>query len=305
MEKTEGRISGRGRKVNVYYPTMEGVRRAKEILRGLEGEEVTYEGRRVFFADLCNILQASPTKILLSLARGDVELLRAGASGEGFLDRERELSELLEWWRSVSPMLVLYGSKGVGKTTLVKRFLEKVGIEAYWIDVKPDATASDLIHETLGVREFSRSMEEHVQPFLNVVAETGLLVLDGYGEVSLDLADFVSLVLREVARRQSVKLLVIAHESTPAYCRFYALDDVRKGLVRELHLRGLDMEASRSLLGNDDINEEAMRRIYLLTRGCPLYLTLIREGSADELAKVSRFTKPEIRLLLFSGSMRK
>ena len=65
------------------------------------------------------------------------------------------------------------------------------------------------------------------------------------------------------------------------------------------------MEATRRLLGNPAIGEEALRQIYLLTKGCPLYLTLIRDGDGARLKQVSRFTAAEVRLLLFSrGSTR-
>ena len=54
------------------------------------------------------------------------------------------------------------------------------------------------------------------------------------------------------------------------------------------------------MLGNPNIAEEALRRIYLLTKGCPLYLKLIREGDAEALKARSRFTTAEVNLLLFS-----
>jgi len=73
--------------------------------------------------------------------------------------------------------------------------------------------------------------------------------------------------------------------------------DGRDARVREFILAH---EESRELLGTPDIAEEALRRIYLLTKGCPLYLELIREGDAKGLKARSRFTTAEINLLLFS-----
>jgi len=103
------------------------------------------------------------------------------------------------------------------------------------------------------------------------------------------------------APRGGGKLLILAQEATPAYCRFYGRKDVEAGLIAERHLRGLDPEGCRAMLGKPDIEEEALRRVFLLTKGCPLYLRAIREGDEATLQAHSRFTKAEIRLLLYSG----
>src|SRR5205809_239471 len=65
--------------------------------------------------------------------------------------------------------------------------------------------------------------------------------------------------------------------------------------------RGLDREGGRAMLGHPTIDPEALRRVYLLTKGCPLYLRAIREGDEETLRANSRFTKAEIRLLIYSG----
>ena len=99
------------------------------------------------------------------------------------------------------------------------------------------------------------------------------------------------------------KLLVLAQESTPVYCRFYSKGDIDGGRVAEWHLRGLDLEGCRAMLGRATIDPEALRRVYLLTKGCPLYLRAIREGDEETLRAYSRFTKAEIRLLIYSGGL--
>ncbi|HEX9341496.1 MAG TPA: hypothetical protein VF992_10090 [Thermoplasmata archaeon] len=69
----------------------------------------------------------------------------------------------------------------------------------------------------------------------------------------------------------------------------------------ERHLRGLGVDDCRAMLGNPAIDEEALRRVFLLTRGCPLFLRAVREGDEATLRTNSRFTKAEIGLLLYSG----
>ncbi|HWM49944.1 MAG TPA: hypothetical protein VNO76_01170, partial [Thermoplasmata archaeon] len=111
-------------------------------------------------------------------------------------------------------------------------------------------------------------------------------------------------VMRAFLRKSKAvggKLLVLAQESTPAYCRFYSKREIELGAVVERHLHGLDIEGCRALIGKPEIEEEALRRIYLLTKGCPRYLQAIREGDEATLRTHSRFTTAEIRLLLYSG----
>jgi hypothetical protein len=114
--------------------------------------------------------------------------------------------------------------------------------------------------------------------------------------------DTMSAFLRK-AKTAGGKLLVLAQESTPAYCRFYSKKDIDGGHVVERHLRGLDLEGCRAMLGKEAIDADALRRIYLLTKGCPRYLQAIREGDEASLRSHSRFTQAEIRLLLYSGGL--
>src|SRR2546427_427072 len=129
---------------------------------------------------------------------------------------------------------------------------------------------------------------------------TKLLVVDGYGDVEESIVDTMRAFLRN-AKTEGGKVLVLAQESTPAYCRFYSKKDIDGGRVVERHLRGLDLEGCRAMLANQDIDADALRRIYLLTKGCPRYLQAIREGDEASLRAHSRFTHAEIRLLLSSG----
>src|SRR5207245_2918518 len=132
------------------------------------------------------------------------------------------------------------------------------------------ATARD--RPRTGERASDPDQAESVAAALTHVfaGERKLLVLDGYADVEEPVVDALAGFLR--GSRGRGKLLVLAQESTPAYCRFYSRSDVDAGLVAERHLRGLDLEGCRAMLGHPTIDPEALRRVYLLTNGCPLYL---------------------------------
>jgi len=173
-----------------------------------------------------------------------------------------------------------------------------------WLELEPGAdleTFAEGLARATGVHASDPDQSDSVAAAIGRISAgpTKLLVVDGYGDVEDPVVEALATFVRSA--RGKGKLLVLAEESTPAYCRFYSRADIDAGLVAEHHLRGLDLEGCRAMLGNPTIEEEALRRVFLLTKGCPLYLRAIREGDEATLHAHSRFTKAEIRLLLYSG----
>ncbi len=302
VEVREGRLQGRGRKVRVYTLTEAGIRRARELLAGLESEEVLFGDRRTTVGALAAELHLTPGEVVAGIDdRGRFRPRRAALAvpGGSLLERERELRALADWLEGPAPAAVVYGSRGMGKTALGRAFLQGARRPAVWADVPPDdapALRRDLAGslEMLGGRGLPDALAE------DIAAVRPLIVVDGYGEVAEAVVDEARALLAAVSRAPGSKLLVLAQEATPSYCRFYGPGEVRSGAVVEVRLRGLSAEGTKALLGNPGIGEEGLRQIHLLTKGCPLYLVLIRDGDAAGLRRVSRFTEPEVRLLMFS-----
>ena len=301
-EVQEGRLRGRGRKVRVYALTAAGIRRARELLEGLEAEEVRFGDRRVGIGALAAELRVAPSEIVAGLDEEGVYRPRQAALSipeSDLIERGPDLAALAKWLKGPAPAFVVYGSRGMGKTSLARAFSRGVRRPIPWVDVvaeSPEALRRDLAASlrSLGGSGAPDAIER------DVAALKPLIVLDGYGEVAEGVVDGVASLLAAVGGTPGAKLLVLAQEATPSYCRFYGAPDVRKGTVLELRLKGLSPEGTKRLLDNPEIGAEALRQVYLLTKGCPLYLTLIRDGNAARLREVSRFTPAEIRLLLFS-----
>jgi len=304
VESREARILGRMRKTTVYGLTPSGVARARELVDGIDAIPVDVDGRRATLGETRRTLGLSPLMALAAVdAQGRFRAEGVRLEQPTLLQREEDLAFLKRWKLGGAPLAVVYGSKGMGKTALGSAFARTVAGSA-WISegaLRDLESLAAAVAEATGARATDpRDPESVAEAILAAFDRVPLLVLDGYGEVAEGIVDALAAFVRRSAGHPKAKLLVLAQESTPAYCRFYSRKDVMAGTVAERHLRGLDLEGCRILLGNPRIREEDLRRIYLLTKGCPLYLQYIREGDDTGLRQSSRFTQAEIRLLLYS-----
>jgi len=309
VEEREGRAHGRGRRVRLYYLTESGLRRARELVRALEAQPLVADAGPT---TLGAFAKAAGRPLLdVALAVDESGRYRGGAREAGlpaFLGRRDELASLAAWLSDGPPFMVVFGGQGMGKTALARRLLQRAPRPYAWKDLRAGDTAATIFAaiapflEERGRSRLAEALRSGADPWDALAADLAgpevLLVFDGYGDVPEEIVEFFRRLPSALSR--AAKVLVLAQETTPSYCRFHDRRAVESGHVAELHLRGLTMEESRELLGNPRIAEEALRRIYLLTKGCPLYLELIRDGDSDTLRARSRFTSAEVNLLLFS-----
>src|SRR5216117_749039 len=297
VDSRDTRLRGQRRKIRVYALTEAGVRRARQILGDIDRTTTLGEARKALGLSALAALAATDPG-------GRLQARVAALERPTLLQRDQDLGILRRWLVGAAPVAVVYGSRGMGKTALGWTFAETIA-KSIWVDL-PDG--SDLkafvasLASATGVRPTMPNEPESIAEAMIAPYSRGtkLLVVDGYGDEEEGIVDTMSAFLRK-AKAVGGKLLVLAQESTPAYCRFYSKNDIDGGHVVERHLRGLDLEGCRAMLGKPNIDADALRRIYLLTKGCPRVLQAIREGDEASLRTHSRFTHAEIRLLLYSG----
>lgn len=304
VEPREARLLGRARRTTVYALTPSGVRRAREVLESIEARPVDVDGRRTTLGEARKVLGLTAVEAVVALdARGRLSGHAPPAEATGLLQRDEDLAFLRRWLAGPARSAAVYGSRGMGKTALGRAFSRNV-TRSVWIDLHPEDTVESFaasVGDAVGVEiEDPRDADSIGRILLDAFdAGTRLIVLDGYSDVAEGIVDAVRAFV-QADHAGMPKLLVLAQETTPAYCRFYGDAERRGGAVVERHLKGLDLAGCKEMLANPAIRDEDLRRIYLLTKGCPLYLQCIREGDEYGLRQSSRFTKAEIRLLMYS-----
>lgn len=325
VEVRRERIHEAGRRLKLYFLTESGYRRAAMIRKRMGRMKIRVQSStgetEITISEASRLYEMSYNEILGSLDVGNVldtrGLLREEpVEKREFVNRKPELVHMRQWLAGKTPVLALYGHVGYGKTSLVKRFLETTeGWKAFWKDLAEDDETVDVLRPLVHFasrKQRSRARrwlsEGNVDSALSSLGKdldntSSLLIFDNYNVVGEDVVDAFNALSHLLSGINEAKMIVIAQEATPAYCRFYDRKMVELGTVEEMHLKGLSQEDSKRVLGNPRIADDAMRRIYLLTKGNPLFLTLMREGNADDLKRRSRFTTPEVQLLMFSKTV--
>ena len=305
VESRNARLRGRTRRTVVYVLTPAGVARAREILDGIDRTQADVDGKLTDLGEARRILGLTPLEAVAALdEHGKLGPAPPPMEKHALVQREDDLAFLKRWRAGAAPVAVVYGARGMGKTALAREFSRTVA-QSTWIDVGSCKSASDFASTAAKALGRKPSDPEDPEAVADSILQAfdgrvKLVVLDGYGDVSEGIVDALATFVRLASDRKEAKLLVLAQETTPAYCRFYSRKEIGAGTVVERHLKGLDLAGCRDMLGNPSIPAEDLRRIFLLTKGCPLYLQYIREGDDYGLRQNSRFTNAEIRLLLYS-----
>jgi DNA-binding MarR family transcriptional regulator len=310
IEELRGRVANRDRRMSVYAVTPEGFRKAEETWEDVrtsllsikkDGREEEMEG--MVLEDMVGRRRAM--SLVSQMKDGVVELLERRRTPvrdllraptlETFYGREQELSALDSFLESPTPVAVVLGNRGHGTTSLVCRFVqEHEEADALWVPIREHITPAEVESSIVAFGKRVRPTVSDLGSALSI-AEM-IVVLDGYHTVSDEMVEFFAVLVNTPIE---AKVIITAREDTPAYNWFYQKGHLESGAVREIRVRGLDEASAKKLLGSTRIEDEAFRRVYLMTRGQPLLLRMLRDDDAEGLKKNSVYTTEEIRYLLF------
>jgi DNA-binding PadR family transcriptional regulator len=233
------------------------------------------------------------------------------------IGRDSEVKTIRKWIDGDEfQTVVIYGSVGIGKSALMAEVIKdcKESRNIFWYQLADDESTKDLITQVseflskLGNTELKDILEEEGEieskAALRIMDDglkgTGsILAFDNYFNVSEEVKDFFSNLTELSLKNDGFKIIFTEMDTTPFYCRFYDKKNIGGKKIAEITLKGLDMEGCKRLLGKPKIENDSLRKIFLLTRGHPLSIELIKEGDVNSLKKIKGFTRQEASLLLY------
>ncbi len=310
IEEFTSRVRGRERRMNVYSVTQKGLGKAEDFwaaaqdlvftvmrdggLTKMTGREMgALLGRGKTMAAISQMTDG----IIVIDGRGKPRMrcLEDAPHLDAFYGREAELRAIDAFVESARRALVLLGNRGYGTTALARRFVEtREDLDVLWVDLGRRTSTGELRSRIVG---FGKRVSKDVETLADALGlETALYVFDGYFSVDEEIVELFSSL---VDLADGAKLIVTARQEMPVYDRFYHKPQVDSGIVEELKIAGLDQESAKKLLGNDRIEQDALRRVLGMTRCQPMALKMLRDGDLEGLKRNTVLTAEEVRYLLF------
>ncbi|MCD6276501.1 ATPase [Euryarchaeota archaeon ex4484_178] len=300
----KGHVSGKKKRVTVYFLTSLGLIRARELIERIEAQEVEVGNRYMKIGEIRKLTGLSYLEILKKIEKGEIEKdLRKSRSRvifreivpemDVFVGRKRELKILSEWYENGEVMSII-APRGMGKTSLIYHFLEEYepGCGIIWLDIYEGRTWRS-------VKEIFKNLygEDDILSILR--REEILLILDGYYKVDDEFVSALNSLVKE--ELENSRIIVSMLSETPFYNRFYSKEDVENGRVWEINLGPLSYEEAKLLF--EDIREDAFKRIYQMTKGHPRILTLLKRGRLREERGIA-LSPEQIHLLEYLATLK-
>jgi DNA-binding MarR family transcriptional regulator len=315
---TKGHVTGEKRRYNVYFLTGKGLEEANTILEHLESQVIATPKGDIKVSEILDSRKGHALPILRELA-GDSDVsarTNCAIAGpipeiEGFVNRQHELEELGHMLNDQkNRVMAIYGSLGYGTSALASKFVRESNRRwsVAWFEVRKDLPELIMaMLKTIGetLPDFDRNARTPKKIAEQLDGKKIILVLDCYFDASDETVEFLTGFVAAIKEIRDFKLLVTAREDTPPYNRFYTIIDQHDGTVGEVHIRGLDIQHCQIMLGTPDIDPDAMKRLFLFTRGKPHTLKLLALGNEKELRQHTSFSPEEIKLMLFLKGQKK
>lgn len=327
IEKRKYYIPETGRFRNLYFLTIPGILKAKEI------QEHIYT-KKIKLREKGNITETSihsaieylkkvakqrksttiinTISVLNNLTTNNILDVRTFLEPEKYIDhsgniqkiryffgRKEELKHIKEFINSKPVFLCITGIAGIGKTTLVSKFVENLKMNIFWHRFYEFSTIRNLLTKlSLFLSKIGRTKLEKYLKRDAITTEEALIILsdeikgcnillifDDFHKAGKDITNFFS-SLKELA--DNTKIIVISRRQISFYDRCDA--KVRK-TFQEMELDNLEKKYAIRMLHIKGFDQSASEKYYTVTKGHPFLLELI---TPDSTVEMRRFLDEEI-----------
>ena len=224
--------------------------------------------------------------------------------------RSEEFRSLDAWAESPSPLLVVTGIAGIGKSTLVASWLvrQRPRPYIYWFEINEGTTRAIFLRDLasflarLGRRGLKNVLaERHAEdPQVNarVLARdlremSILLVLDNYHRATPELANFIAGPILQLSPTTATKVLLVSRTLPSSLMRRKV---AKENHVEVLRVGGLQLNASLSLLRAKGFagDEAALQRVANSARGHPILLSFAAQTGSAVSGEMTGYLEREI-----------
>ena len=311
VESKKGHVSGRDRKLTYYALTETGFAKAMDILRSFGDEsleliEASGSKKKTKVRDaLKQYPELGGLALIDAVQEGKVlkapgeRFVQTNAKIEGVeqLERERQIEQAQMFLSSPSTLLVIVASYGYGSSSLLKHTaLDLWKGPLFWFDLEADGSAKSVVDS---LDRFAKRLE--CSDWTGLVDREALLCFDNYHIAEEPLVDLIIELVKGL-RNGKTKITVAMRGETPSYNRFYQRRDIEDGTAIEIPLSRFEETTVKKMLG-EDIDDEALQLIYMLTSGQPLAVALLKAGDVEGLKKIR--LSEEVRFMMYLRDRKK
>ncbi len=316
-------VKGKSRRYKVYHPTQKGLKLGRSLIKEIGKTSAIYNDESMLVLDILKMEKEPAMAVLASLLgesseRSVTRKKKLGYHGnipdtDGFVDRTEELEELNDLFSSdVTKLIMIYGSQGYGTSMLASKFIKDIGSQwncIIWVDIKKklDDTLEQLYsHLTAsGLDGITKEMISDPHAIISYLADKKMvIVFDGYFDVGEASVEYFFGLVEKLKEVNGLKMIVTAREDTASYNRFYTIMDIHDSSVQEIHVKRMDMTSCRALLGVNDLEDDALRRLYAFTRGSPSIMKTLASNDINYIEERTSFSREEIKLMLHLKTLR-
>ncbi len=331
VEARKVHIFGLRQKRYIYILTLKGREKAKGIAKTISetSVEIIYpDGSRDhhLIKDVPDILphDHTITEILKNLNGSELDIGKISDSKESlkkkysfdqsglvepkyFFGREKELSDILEWYGSPTPQsLIITGIAGIGKSTFLARAMKEWDKEppVHFFKILPWTGINNILKSLgdffshLEFKELEyyadnneKDMAELQVHLEKVLGKTGaILIFDDCHNANDDIITFFKFLFEILSVNGKGKMVCIGRSVPTFFDRGKA---TVSGMVKEVQLGGLDKEECSDLLEELGQGRENLDNLFRSTKGHPLFIELSEGKPINQSKNIKKYILDE------------